>query len=256
MAHLDRVLASAIKAAHAAGRIAMRAWGGKLKIETKADLTPVTAIDRACEEAIRASLHRDFPGDGLLGEEFGGESGSGGARWIVDPIDGTKNFIRGGPFWGVLIAREEAGRLVAGVCWLPALNQLSWAARGRGAFLNRKRLRVRTAPLAKSYVIHSPLGDFVRTKTLKRLARIATRCSVAGCLGESSPFLWVAQGHAQAMIEADIKPWDVAAPRIIVEEAGGRSTVWRGSWGNTKGLGLLASCRRTHGPLLRALQGR
>ncbi len=225
----SRALRVALAAAEKSGAIAHRAFGTRLKVETKADHTPVTAIDRACEEAMRRTITRAFPQDGFLGEEYGSTNPGADIRWIIDPIDGTKGYLRGIPFWGCLIAREVRGWLDVGVIHLPALGHTLWAVRGRGAFLDGRRIRVsRVADLRRAYVLNGDLEAFVQRGALARLARIARRSAVVRSLGDCAAYRWVATGNAEAVIEASLHPWDVAAVKIIVEEAGGRVTDWRG----------------------------
>lgn len=219
----------ALAAARRAGRIALRAFGTRLVVETKADRTPVTAIDRAGERAIRRIITRTFPQDGFLGEEFGATGPARGVRWIIDPIDGTKSFIRGIPSWGTLVAREVDGRLDLGVLCLPALGHTLWAVRGGGAFLNGRRIRVsRTRRLGDASVLFGDLEAFEQRGATRRLLRIAGRCAVIRSPGDCIAYRWVAAGRAEAVIEAAISPWDIAALKVIVEEAGGRLTDWKG----------------------------
>ena len=132
---------AAIAAAKAAGEVAMRYYRGGFEVTIKPDQTPVTQADREAEHAIRRVLGRAFPNDGFLGEEFG-EEGSRERRWIIDPIDGTKNFIRRIPIWAVLIGLEVAGEVTAGVVFNPASGELLWARKGDGAWAGDERLRV------------------------------------------------------------------------------------------------------------------
>jgi histidinol phosphatase-like enzyme (inositol monophosphatase family) len=245
----------AIDAALAAGSLARASRGARLKVRLKADATPVTQVDHACEELIRRRLARAFPSDGLVGEEYGEVRAGAEAVWIVDPIDGTKAFIRGFPYWGTLIARAERGRLTAGVVYLPALNELLWAARGRGAYRNGRRLRVsRTGALEDAQVLQGSLECFVRRRRLGALARLAARVRTVRGYGDCWGYTWLVRGMADAMVEAEVSPWDVAAVKIVVEEAGGRVTDWRGrdDW---RGGDVVASNSRLHGAVLRALRG-
>jgi histidinol phosphatase-like enzyme (inositol monophosphatase family) len=245
----------ALAAAHRAGAIAMRAFGTRLTIETKADATPVTVIDRACEEAMRKTITRAFPTDGFLGEEYGSTNPGADIRWIIDPIDGTKGYLRGLPFWGCMIAREVRGRLDVGVVHMPALRQTLWATRGGGAFLDGRRIRVsRTTSLRKSYILNGDLEAFAHRGALPRLGRIARSAGVVRSLGDCAAYRWVATGNAEAVIEAALHPWDVAAIKIIIEEAGGRVTDWAGR-NDHMIRNIIASNGRLHGTLLRALRG-
>lgn len=247
-------LRTALAASRRAGAIALRAFGTRLVIETKADATPVTAIDRACEEAIRRTIHRAYPTDGFLGEEYGSTNPGAAIRWIIDPIDGTKGYLRGMPFWGNLIAREVRGRLDVGVVRLPALGQTLWAVRGGGAFLNGRRIRVsRTGSLRRAYLLNGDLEAFVSRRALPRLARIAQSVAVVRSLGDCAAYRWVASGHAEAVIEAALHPWDVAAIKIIIEEAGGKVTDWQGRDSHMI-RNIVASNGRLHAQLLRLLK--
>ena len=184
-----------------------------LRVETKPDLTPVTDADRAVERALRRRIAAERPGDTVLGEEEG--DGGGDVRWIVDPIDGTKNFSRGLPVWATLIALERDGAVVCGVVSAPALGHRWWAARGEGAWRDGERLAV-------SHV--AALGD------------AAASCSEAADLALFEPRVWhargigdfwqhalVAEGALDAAVDARLAIWDYAAVALVVEEAGGRS---------------------------------
>lgn len=225
----DAPLRAAIAAVERAGEYALRQQGRRPRVHVKADLTPVTEVDRKAEEIIRRMIARAFPGDGFLGEEFGEERPGAEARWILDPIDGTKSYIRGLPFWGTLLAREVGNRLTLGVIGMPAMGKLAWAARGRGAFCGRRRLRTSSRRrLSGSLVLTGDADGFVRHGTLNRVSRLARRGAIVRALSDCQAYLWIAGGNADAMIEPVISPWDVAAAKIVVEEAGGRFTGWRG----------------------------
>ena len=202
-----------------------------LVVDTKPDLTPVTEADRAVEEAIRERLAELHPGDAILGEEFGqSEAGSGTRRWIVDPIDGTKNYVRGVPVWATLLALQEGNDLVVGVVSAPAIGRRWWAARGEGAYVD-DRLRgggprrigvsaVRT--LADAQLCFSGLEDWKDGGAA--LMRLAQSCWRSRGYGDFWPYTLLAEGAVDLTCEPVVELWDLAAPRIIVEEAGGRFT--------------------------------
>ena len=202
-----------------------------LVVDTKPDLTPVTEADRAVEEAIRERLAELHPGDAILGEEFGqSEAGSGKRRWIVDPIDGTKNYVRGIPVWATLLALQEGNDLVVGVVSAPALGRRWWAARGEGAYVD-DRLRgggprrigvsaVRT--LADAQLCFSGLEGWKDGGAA--LMRLAQSCWRSRGYGDFWPYTLLAEGAVDLTCEPVVELWDLAAPRIIVEEAGGRFT--------------------------------
>ena len=245
----------AIAAAEAAGRVAMRAFGRKVRVEHKADATPVTAFDRAAEEAARRVIARAFPYDGVLGEEFGTTRPGAEARWLIDPIDGTKSFIRGLPYWGTLVAREVGGRVTAGVVHLPAMRHTIWAARGRGAFLDGRRIRVsRHSTLKRAYVLHGDLDLFVKHGVFNRMCPIARKGAIIKAIGDCPSYVWLASGRVEAMLEPEVDPWDIAAANVIIEEAGGRFTDWQGRDSHLI-KSALATNGRLHGRLLRILKG-
>jgi histidinol-phosphatase len=194
-----------------------------LQVETKADLTPVTDADRAVERALRERIARERPGDTVLGEEEGDEGGS--IRWIVDPIDGTKNFSRRIPVWATLIALERDGRVVCGVASAPALGHRWWAARGEGAYRDRERLQVsKVARLEEATVSfsRSGLGD-------RRTIDLALAAWHAQPFSDFWAHLLVAEGSVDAAVEHEMNVWDNAALQVVVEEAGGTFTDLRGA---------------------------
>jgi len=189
-----------------------------LRIETKPDLTPVTDADRAVERALRERIARERPGDSVLGEEEGDEGGS--TRWILDPIDGTKNFSRGIPVWASLIALERDGVVVCGVASAPALGHRWWAARGEGAYRDGERLAVsKIARLEEATVSFSRSG--LRDPRTVQLALAAWH---AQPFSDFWAHLLVAEGGVDVAAEHAMNTWDNAVLQVIVEEAGGRFT--------------------------------
>jgi histidinol-phosphatase len=183
-----------------------------LRVETKSDLTPVTDADRAVERALRERIAAERPGDGVFGEEEGDDGGS--VRWIVDPIDGTRNFSRGIPLWATLIALERDGELVCGVVSAPALGHRWSAARGEGAWRDGERIRVsRVERLAESAVSCAYARDLVSLEREVWHAR---------AFGDFWQHMLVAEGALDASVEARLEIWDYAALVPILEEAGGR----------------------------------
>jgi len=193
-----------------------------LRVETKSDLTPVTDADRAVERMMRERIARDRPGEGVLGEEEGDDGGS--VRWIVDPIDGTKNFSRGIPVWASLIALEREGCVVCGVASAPALGLRWWAARGEGAFRDGERIAVsRIASLEEATVSFSRSG-----LDDPKLLDLARRAWHAQPFSDFWAHLLVAEGAVEISVEHSMSTWDNAALQVIVEEAGGRFSDLRG----------------------------
>ena len=193
-----------------------------LVVSTKPDLTPVTDADRTVERMVRERIARDRPGEGVLGEEEGDDGGS--VRWIVDPIDGTKNFSRGIPVWASLVALERDGRVVCGVASAPALGHRWWAARGEGAFRDGERIEVsRIARLEEATVSFSRSG-----LDDPKLLDLARRAWHAQPFSDFWAHLLVAEGALEISVEHSMSTWDNAALQVIVEEAGGRFSDLRG----------------------------
>ena len=153
----------AVEAARQAGDLARTYFDGTYEVEWKADQSPVTVADRRAEELIRALVAKHFPSDGFLGEEFGDQPGTSGYRWVIDPVDGTKSFVRGIPLWGTLVAVEYRGEPIAGVRYAPGLNQLWRALRGDGAYRDDLRVRVSdAAELSRSLMCYTDVNWFRR----------------------------------------------------------------------------------------------
>jgi histidinol-phosphatase len=199
-----------------------------LAVETKPDLTPVTEADRSVERLVREHVAAARPGDAIVGEEFGG-SGEGERRWIVDPIDGTKNYVRGIPVWATLLALEVGGRIEVGVVSAPALYRRWWASRGGGAFVDdgrtTRRLRVSAvARLADAQLCYAGFTDWEEIGRLDALLELGRRCWRTRGFGDILNYMLVAEGAAEIGLDAEVKLWDLAAPMVIVEEAGGTFT--------------------------------
>ncbi|MEH0110978.1 histidinol-phosphatase [Tersicoccus sp. MR15.9] len=228
-----------------------------LKVETKPDMTPVSDADTAAEESIRAQLARVRPRDAVLGEEFG-STGSGPRRWVIDPIDGTKNFVRGVPVWATLIALIDEGRPVVGVVSAPALNKRWWAAEGGGAFTGRSlaaatRLRVSdVGTLADASLSYSSLGGWRDRGVLDAFLDLSDTVWRTRAYGDFWSYCLVAEGAVDIACEPDLNLHDMAALVPIVTEAGGRFTSLDGVDGPFGG-NALASNARLHTDVLRRL---
>ena len=217
-----------------------------LHVETKPDLTPVTEADRAVEEALRDRIGAKRAGESVLGEEFGGDSldEDSSARWIVDPIDGTKNYVRGIPVWATLIALERDGALAVGVASAPALGHRWWGCRGLGAFADGERIRVsEVRRIEDAQVCYGGLGGWRRAGMLDGLLALTRRSWRSRGFGDFWMHMLVAEGSADVATEIEVSVWDLAAVKLIVEEAGGqltdlsgRSTASGGSALSTNGL--------------------
>ena len=217
----------AVDAARKAGDLALSYYETTFEVEQKADNSPVTIADKAAEALIRETVSRAFPADGFLGEEYGDQSGSSGYRWVIDPIDGTKSFIRHIPLWATLIGLEYQGEQIGGVVHIPVFGMTYRALRGGGAFVNERKIRVSdVATLADSLVCYSSINWFTKYGREKSFLELATRTARQRGYGDFYGFVLVAEGAADLMVEHGVNPWDVAATKAIVEEAGGRFTDW------------------------------
>jgi histidinol-phosphatase len=201
-----------------------------LVVETKPDRTPVTEADRSAEEAIRARLADVRPADAVIGEEYGSGAGSD-RRWIVDPIDGTANYMRGVPVWATLIALEADDELVVGVVSAPALGRRWWAARGGGAFVAEgngaasRRLGVSgVRELTEAQVSFAGLEDWIERGRLGDVVALTDRCWRTRSFGDFWAYMLVAEGAMEIALDPVASLWDLAAMQIVVEEAGGRFT--------------------------------
>ncbi len=217
----ERELEFALDVARRAGELALRHQREGVKAEVKSDLSPVTSADRACERLIAGAVRRAFPADGMLGEEGSDSDGASGRLWIVDPIDGTREFLRGNPAWAVFIALEQDGETKVGVAHFPAANQTYWAVRGGGAFRDGTRLQVSNVTSASQAVLcfnglPEVAGAPFAPRLLDWLARFWAVRSFGGCMDGAM----VASGKADAWIEPSGKAWDFAALGLIGEEAG------------------------------------
>jgi histidinol-phosphatase len=247
---------AAVEAAEKGARVALRYFDRALEVERKADESPVTVADREAEQFLRKALHAAFPADGFLGEEYGDAPGTSGFRWVLDPIDGTRSFVRGIPLWATLVGLEYRGEQVAGVAAAPALGHTWRALRGDGTYYDGRRVRVSdVAELGRSLVFYSSLSWFLdagREETFLELARQSDR---ARGFGDFYGFVLVAQGAGELMVEHGVHPWDVIPIRPIVEEAGGRFSTWDGGV-RVDRPDVVASNGKVHDAALRVLAGR
>lgn len=247
-------LEAAIAAAQAAGRLQRRRFGRQMAVQRKADDTPLTGADRDSEKLIRRMLGPVLGGCGFLGEEGGETPGKGGCRWIVDPLDGTKKFVRGLPFFGPCIALEREGEVALAVMHLPVLRETVWAERGQGAFLNGFPLQVsHESRLDRAYVVIGNEVAFYERgwgRPLQRLVRSSYHNP--GFLDLYS-YACLATGRVDAVVMVGEAPWDIAAARVIVEEAGGRMTDFTGAATIYSGTNL-ATNGHLHKPLLELLR--
>jgi histidinol-phosphatase len=234
-------LALALELADAADSITLSRFGARdLVVETKVDLTPVSEADVGAERAIRDRLSAVRPDDVVLGEELGGVDSDPAdsdpvhpaRRWIIDPIDGTKNYVRGIPVWATLLALEHRGEVTVAVVSAPALGRRWWSVRGAGAFMRDavvdgglRRLRVSgVRDLGEAQLSFAGLEDWREIDRLDAILALAERCGRTRGLGDFWAYMLVAEGAIEIGLDPAVSLWDLAAPQLIVEEAGGRFT--------------------------------
>ncbi len=246
----------ALEAAAAAAEISRGYYRGNISVTIKEDSTPVTQADVECEQAIRNIILGAFPDHGFYGEETGTTQEDADHLWLVDPIDGTKAFVRRYPFFSTQIALMRAGELVLGVSCGTMFEELAWAERGRGAWLNGERLCVSD--------IGDPQRAAISTGNLKSLAQsdgwprlgelIAKSYRIRG-YGDFYHYHLLAAGKIEAVIESDVNILDIAALAVIVEEAGGRFTDLNGVQPGLETRSVLAANPGLHGKYLEHLKG-
>ncbi|MCU1602371.1 MAG: histidinol-phosphate phosphatase [Frankiales bacterium] len=218
-------LALALRLADAADAITVARFRAQdLHVDAKPDLTPVSDADLAVEDEVRRQLALDRPADAVLGEEHGSK-GDGPRQWVIDPIDGTKSFVRGVPVWATLIALRIGGRVDLGVVSAPALGRRWWATRGGGAFADGQPITVSSvARLSDASLSYSSLTGWSALGRLDGLLELSERCWRTRGLGDFWSHVLVAEGAVDASFEPEVSLWDLAPLQVIVEEAGGRFT--------------------------------
>ena len=216
-------------AAMRAGAMVWDYFNKGVSTEFKEDRTPVTIADKNAEELIRSLITKNHSGDGFLGEEHGEEPSRTGFRWVIDPIDATANFVRGIPLFGVLIGLEFEGDLVAGCVHHPCFNKLYHAVRGQGAFCNDQSIRVSDVrEYADGQLFYSSLRFADKAGVTRLFLDLERRFPRTRGFGDYFGFLLIAEGCGEIMVDPVVSPWDVAALKPIIEEAGGVFTDWTG----------------------------
>lgn len=244
---MTKYLKIAKEAAEVAANIAMRYFGKNPKVELKADRSPVTIADKKAEQAIIETISAKFPDHAFLGEETGRSESHSDYLWIIDPIDGTKNFIDGIPLWGNLIALMHKGEVVVGVSNMPAVGEMLWAAKGKGAYLNGKRVRVSSRhSLNDCRISYGSLYAFKKAGKYRRVLSLIDACKRQRCFGDCWPFHLLACGKLDLVVECGINVYDVAPFDIIIREAGGEVSDIEGRRLNLKTSSIVATNGRLH----------
>jgi histidinol-phosphatase len=250
----------AVEAAREAGLITLEHFrDDDLRVDRKADDTPVTVADRRAEEHLRSRISEVFPADAILGEEFPDRSGESGFRWILDPIDGTKSFIHGVPLYGTLVGVEYQDQPLLGVIRIPALDQCVYAAVGRGAWLvdgrrTPKAARVSTCEkLSEAVFLTSEVATFDEIDRRDAYFKLQDATRLARTWGDGYGYFLVATGQAEVMVDPVVALWDIAAMLPIMDEAGGNFTDWSGKRTTHSGNGI-ATNGRLHDEVLAAIK--
>jgi len=214
------------------GDIALRHFRTDLRVELKADGSEVTRADREAESAAREWIRERFPGDAIVGEELGADGDPDQRRWLIDPIDGTRSYVRGVPLWGSLVAVEQDGTVLAGAINCPATGDFVAAARGEGCWHNGARAAVSTIGVLSKATILATDPRFRRTPSrASRWAALSEQVAIARSWGDCYGYVLVATGRAELMVDDRMGLWDVAALGPIIDEAGGTFTDWQGRRG-------------------------
>ncbi|HVG63580.1 MAG TPA: histidinol-phosphatase [Hyalangium sp.] len=224
------LMQAAAEVARKSGDVALEFFRKGVTVDIKGDGTPVTVADRTSEQTARDWIEARFPQDGILGEEFGETRPGAKRRWILDPIDGTKTFIRGVPLWGTLVAVAEGERILAGAAYFPAVGELLAASPGAGCFWNDKLTKVSSVSQLSQAVVLSTDERFLQHPERGNAWRaLAAKASMDRTWGDCYGYLLVATGRAEVMVDEILSPWDAAALQPIIEEAGGVFTDWTGA---------------------------
>jgi histidinol-phosphatase len=244
-------LRAALDAARAAAEVIRGFYQRNVKIEVKADKTPVTEADVRSEEVIRDLLTRRFPSFGFYGEETGKSDMNAESVWLVDPIDGTKSFVRECPFFSTQIALMRGGRFVLGVSCAPAYNELAWAERGAGAWMDGRRIQVgKVSALDSAIVSTGNLKSLAASKAWSRFGELIGGINRLRGYGDFVHYHLLARGALDVVIESDVNILDIAALTVIVEEAGGRFTDLAGAAVTLETTTVLATNGPLHQPVL------
>ncbi len=229
MSALDRYLDAALEAAFAAGRRTLAHFQTPLDVERKADDSPVTIADREAETLLREQLERAFPDHGIVGEEFGTSRPGASHQWYLDPIDGTKSFVRGVPLYGVLVGLEIDGRVEVGVAHFPALGETVAAASGGGTRWNGRRVTVRANPaLGDAFVGFTDAASFAHHGRARAWHEVQARTAYRPGWSDAYGHALVATGRLDAMLDPVMHPWDCGPFPVLLREAGGRFGAWDG----------------------------
>lgn len=245
----------AICACKEIGRILLGNFGKTIQIKSKGDRDLVTNVDKKADKTIIELIKKNFPEDGILSEESPVSEGESGFRWIIDPIDGTHNFIHNIEIFGTSVALELKDQVVLGLIYMPWTDELYIAQKGKGAYCNGKRINVSKRRLKQATLVYDSSIRYNKNQMLKSLGGLADRVFNLRMFGSTVRSLsYLAQGRVDIEIEFNDKVWDFAAGLLLVEEAGGKSTDFQGRLWNTDTTGYIASNGIVHRDALRIMK--
>ena len=249
---ISQELRSALEASSCAEELVMRYYREGITVEQKADSTPVTIADREAEALIKKMLLANFPNHGFLGEETGRAQSASDCLWVIDPIDGTKNFVRHIPLFGILIGLMEHGVCTLGVSNVPGMQETLWGQKEIGAFMNDTPIRVSdVASLRESMISLGGMKNLAALGGGRGLMALIEQAARIRAFGDTYPYNLVASGRLEAVVEVGIKIWDIAAPVAIIEAAGGKCTDIHGELISVETTSIVASNGSIHDELLK-----
>ena len=244
---MSQFLTTAMQAVNEAERITLRYYGRNPKVQSKADGSPVTLADKNAEKGIIATIRKTFPGHSFYGEEYGRSDERSEYLWVIDPIDGTKNFVGQIPLWGNLLALMHYDDVILGVSNVPLLRERLWAEKGKGSYLNGKRVRVSPIKTVnQSMISFSSLSSFNRIRLGSRILKLVDNCKRARSFGDLWAYHLLASGKLEIVTEGQIKPMDIAPFVRIMSESGGETSDLKGHPFNLKISSFLATNGRVH----------
>jgi histidinol-phosphatase len=229
MPSLPSVLEFALDAAWQAGRISLAYFQNGVQAERKADDSPVTIADKQAEQRLRELIQHYWPDHGIIGEEFGHQSGSSAYTWTIDPIDGTKSFVQGVPFYATLLALTDGKRPLVGVAHFPALNETVYAMQGGGCYWNGRRTHTTQTTALDQAVVMSSEVIWADESKQERWMNLAKRTYLQRTWADAYGYALVATGRADVALDARMQTWDCGPLQVILEEAGGTFTDWKGT---------------------------
>lgn len=235
------MLDTAIKAAKTGGQVAYSYFKNIPKVSYKADKSPVTKADVEAEKAMRQIIIKNFPDHTVIGEESGSDGKQSKYQWVIDPIDGTRSYVRGIPYWCVLVSVMENNKPIIGVCYYPTQDDIFTAKKGKGTYFNGQKTRVSNVKkFEEAYISYYNLKHFARLNKVNNLVEICQKTNTSMNYA-SFCFNYLLRGKIEAYICGHGLLWDFAAPAILVEEAGGKFTDFSGNFSLTNGTGIFSN---------------